>query len=210
MTKEITVKTPNIISKYDDVLFDTLSTQSKWTPRLQLCGASTNFVKKSIVGMGNYAIVKGKDDVDDLGNSVDCIPLAWRPKVFDSNDVVSSYNPESAKFIEIQEKAGQKDSGCMYGPEFLLYLPDTDIFVTFFCSNATSRREASNIRSLIGQPATIKSKFIEKDKYSWHGPLITKCSTPFNIPDDDRVSSEVNTFINPQESEIIEADDRAR
>lgn len=203
------------VSKYaDDTNFAAISSGG-FLPRLQLMGSSSNAVKESKIGQGCYALVKGKDQIEDLTKEVNVIVLAWRPKALEigTENVLSVYNPKHADFTRIAEKSEEQDSGCMYGPEFLVWVPSAKTFATFFMSSKTSRREAPQLKGLLGKAATLKAQLIKAKKYAWHGPVVTPCSAPLDLPDMDKAREEAQKFNNPPENETEaapEAGDRDR
>ena len=75
-------------------------------------------VNKRLVGPGNYGIPTG-EEVDDLGDTIDIVPLARRPKALDMTDneaIIANYDPDSDEFKRIAAKSLEKESHCMYGP----------------------------------------------------------------------------------------------
>ncbi len=105
------------VSKYsDDSAFDSMSSGG-FLPRLQLCGSSTTVVKEGKITQGHYALIKGKDQLEDLTKEVNIVVLAWRPKAMEMTEdvVLSIYNPKASEFTRIAEKSEESDSGCMYG-----------------------------------------------------------------------------------------------
>lgn len=88
----------------------------------------------------------------------------------------------------------------MFGPEFLVWLPDQERFATFYFANPTMRNAAPHLYAFVNppSPATCKIRFIPDPKYGgWHGPVITKCSVPMDGAPLDRVEQEVALFMNP-------------
>jgi hypothetical protein len=198
-------------------------------------------VNKRLVGPGNYGIPTG-EEVDDLGDTIDIVPLARRPKALDMTDneaIIANYDPDSAEFKRIAAKSLEKESHCMYGPSFLVFERSRGLFLEFFCGNKSSRSEAkkvypylpltqadidakaaagndvSNLQPHGPLPLTLKSRLVEKGTYSWHVPVVTKCSTAFtNFPKQDRVNKEIGTFLNVKDNGVeratVAADDRAR
>jgi len=221
------------VSKHtqDDKAWAGVVTAASYLPYISLYGGNSNAAKQGLIGIGHYGLVRQKDKIEDLTKEFDCLPLGWRFKamqILDGN-IVSQYNPKSASFILIQEKAGVKDSGCMYGIEFMFWVPNlpAQCFATFYCNSKTSRREAPNIRSFCPagatqtteghgpKPMTLKSQLIKTEKYMWHGPVVTPCSTQFaNLPSVEDMMDQATKFANPKDSEVEIAaptdNDRAR
>ena len=207
------------VAKYaDDSAFDGLASGGKWLPRLQLFGGNSDAAKEGKIQMGSYGIVAGKDQLTAVGNEVDCLVLGWRPKAMSlgGEDIITSYNPQSDSFKGIAAKSEEQDSGCMFGPEFLLWLPTQKKYVTFFMSSKSSRREAPNLKGILeGQrdghtpAATLKVTLIAGKKYKWHNPVVTRCSTPFDFPTDlEELKSVVENFNNPSETEVEVVDEK--
>lgn len=205
-----------------DDQFNDLAKGSDFLGRLQLYtkGAAVN---KRLVAPGEYGIPEAEDEVFKLGDSVDLLPLARRPKAIDMSDkdaIITNYDPNSDTFKDIANRSGEQDSGCMYGVSFLVIERTTGRFLEFFCGTKTSRQEAGKIYGFLplsqeqinamaerGQdvskleahgplPMTLKSRVIEKGSYSWHGPVVGKCSTPFlKLPPVERIKDEVTKFL---------------
>ncbi len=194
-------------------IFDALSNMgNNFTPRLQLFTSSSDVVKEGEVPMNHWAIVDG-DNYTDLGTEVSVAILAVRAKALDTgNDVQCSYTPETELFKDIVERAGVKNSGCMFGPEFLIYVPDTDNFVTLFMGSPTARREAKKMKPLLRKPAILKSKLNDNGKFKWQGPLVLPSENTVDLPDQERVTAELDKFNNPpaDTTEVAEEDSRDR
>ena len=65
-----------------------------------------------------------REEVIDLGDQIDLVVLARRPKALDMTDtdaVLVNYDPESDEFKRIAAESMEKESHCMYGPSFLVY-----------------------------------------------------------------------------------------
>ncbi len=205
------------MQKFADKTFDEVASATKFLPRLQLFSSNSAEVKEGKILQGHYGTVTMKGQpVIDLTDSVDVLLIVWRPKALDMSGetVTSCFNVEDANFRDIAAKSDDTDSGCMFGPEFLCWIPSISKFATFFCGSKTARREAVNIKGLCGKPATLKAHLIRKGKYIWHGPRVFECSVPFEMPDIDELKDRVNAFNNPPEIEVEEddvaGDDRVR
>jgi len=199
------------IAKYaDDKSFDIVANGAAWLPRVMLMGSNSTAVKEGKINQGRYAFVRTKDNLDDLTPEVPVLVLSWRPKAMHitDSDVLSVYNPSSQAFKNIAAEAdsGKQDTGCMYGPEFLLWVPSVRGFGTYFMSSKTSRREAPNLKSLMGKSALLKCQLIKANKYAWHGPVVTMYSQPLTaLPTQDELIEQVTKFNSPPETEKEEA-----
>lgn len=202
----------------DDGGFDDLSQGQDFLGRLQLFSKGSA-INKSLIKPGHWGIPEGDEVITDLGITIDCLPLARRPKALDMSDtdaIVASYDMKSDEFQRIQDAAGGTDSGCMYGPSFLLIERSTGRFLEYFCGTKSTRSEAKKVypylplteqdieaRKLTAephgpQPFKMNIKLVERKRFSWHVPVVVKCSTPFKtLPDMARIVREIERFINP-------------
>lgn len=197
------------MQKFSDKTFDEVATSSKFLPRLQLFSSNSTEVKEDKIKQGNYGLVTMKGQpVIDLTGTVDVLICVWRPKALDMSDinnVISIFDVQNPMFLKIAQRADDTDSGCMFGVEFLVWVPSVGKFATFFCGSKTGRREAVNIKGLTGKPVTLKSHLIKKGKHSWHGPRAFECSTPIEYPEADELRERVNEFNNPPATDVEEA-----
>jgi hypothetical protein len=209
--------------------FDSLSEGNEFLARLQLFSKG-GAINKGLIKPGHWGIPEGDEDVTDLGTSIDLLPLARRPKALDMSDkdaIVVNYDMESDEFKRIADAAGEQDSGCMFGPSFLVIERSTGRFLEWFCGTKSTRSEAKKIypylplteqdiaqRKLEAEPHgplpfTMKIKLVERKRFSWHVPVVVKCSTPFTqLPEMDRIVKEIEKFINPQDSGVEKVDEK--
>lgn len=204
--------------------FDDLAKGADFLGRLQLFSKGSA-INKGLVTPGTWGIPEGDDRITVIGPTVDCIPLARRPKAIDLSDVeaiVTNYDMESEEFQRIRDQSFQQDSGCMFGPSFLVYERSTGRFLEWFCGTKSTRAEANKIypfltlskadidaRGLVDTephgplPFTMSVKLIEKRRYSWHAPVVVRCSTPFTkAPKTEKVIFEMERFLNPQDADM--------
>jgi hypothetical protein len=204
MSNEIVLPGAQLPNKYEDKFSD-MAKGGDYLPRVQLFGSNSDLVKQGKFPMAHYGLVRSKDVLIDIGDAFDSVPVSWRPKAMriGADEVLNYFDSERDEFKKIMEESEGKDSGCMYGPEFLIWLPNQKEFATFFFGNPTMRREAPNFKALMGKAATCKVKFIQTKQYSWHGPTCMACSTPLAaVPEEDKLIKEVERFQNPKDSEV--------
>lgn len=106
-----------------DDQFAELAKGGDYLGRMQLYTKSKANMK-GLIPQGHYGIPESDDSIIDLGESVDLLPLARRPKAIDMTDMealVISYDMESEEFKRIAAKSTESDSHCQYGPSFLVY-----------------------------------------------------------------------------------------
>ena len=187
-------------------------------------------VNKKKVGPGHYGISASDDEVTDLGDTIDIIPFARRPKAIDmtgAEAIIVSYDPDTAEFKRMAALSMEKESHCMYGPSFLVYEKGTKRFLEFFCGNKSARQEAKNLYSYLpltqadidakaaaGEnvsdlkphgpiPLTLKSRLVEKGTYSWHVPVVVKCDAKFvTLPTSDRIVREITAFLTVKDNGV--------
>lgn len=171
-------------------------------PRLQLFISNSDAVKAEKIPMNHYGLVKGQDIIP-LGKEVDIAIIAYRPRAIDASDknnVRVSSIPTSDLFREIKDRQDNtKNSGCLYGPEFLVWVPSQEKFATFLCGGRSTRNEARKINALMGKPATLKSRFVDNGTFTWNTPIVTQCTTPFMVPSREEINRVAEEFLHPKE-----------
>jgi len=206
-TEALAVPTQSMAKYATDDAFNALAKSNDFLPRFALYGSNSNACKKAQIGIGHYGYTEG-DNIIDCGAEVRCYVVSLRLKAMRiTNDKVEAYfNPDHPEFKRIKAESNIKDTGALCGPEFLLWLPEQKVFVTFFMANKTMRREAPIVRSYMpsaespnAKPMTLKVQLIEKGTYLWHGPIVTGCSIPLAAPDPETLVTELEKFNNPPE-----------
>jgi hypothetical protein len=176
---------------------------SEYLDRIQLFQGTSAAAKEGKIKPGNYGVPRG-DEVEDLGASIDLLVYAGKSKALDtSGDTpVAAHDPESAEFQRIKERADTvKDSGCMHGLEFLVFERNSGNFYTYFANSASARREAGKmIPSEDVLQVTLGANFVKKRQFSWHAPVVTKCSTDFaNAPTLEQIRAALEKFVKSEE-----------
>lgn len=193
------------MQEYD---FDTVaSNSSTYLSRLQLFGSKSDACAEGRINIGHWGLVSD-DVITDCGKEVDVAIIAWRPKAIrTSEDLIIEYDQKSEEFQQIVVDSAVKDSGCMYGPEFLVYVPSQNAFATLFMSSKTARRESKKMKPLMRKAATLKCRLIKTARYSWHGPVIVPCSTPLEMPPLEDLKKQVELFQNPPKDDREKAEE---
>ncbi len=203
---------PNSNCKNELDVFDTLNDLGDgFLPRLQLFSNKSDAVGEGLISVNHWGIVDG-DDIIDIDEKITFGILSVRHKAMcTQGDVQCSHDPTSDLFKQLVTEAGVKNSGCMYGPEFLLYIPVVEKFVTYFMGSKTARREAKKFKPLMNKPATLTSKNVEKGRYKWRAPVVLPCSEQISLPEMDKVEVEINKFKNPPEDTVeVASEDNSR
>lgn len=204
--------------------------ESQFFPRLQLV-TKGRYVDLQKIQPGHYGVPQGEDEIEDLGDTVDILPLVVRDKALDTNGEtpIAVFDKNDPLFQDIVTRAGEKDSGCMFGPSVLVFERNTGRFLEFFMGNKSARMEAPNLAPYLPVgpeqaklhgieprgpvPCTLRAKFIKRPRYSWHAPVISKCSTPFtNVPALEVVMENVKRFVNEKNDtpEVVNESGRQR
>jgi hypothetical protein len=200
--------------------FVDLAKGAEFLGRLQLFGKG-KYVDKGLVRPGHYGIPVSADEVIDLGPTVDILPLARRPKAIDMSDkpVISVFDENDPEFARIRAQSEVKNSGCQFGPSFLVIERSTGRPLEFFLGAPTHRPEAKKIYPYLPLtqadidrekaagndvsqmephgplPLTLKSKYIERE-FSWYVPVVLECSTPFTkLPKMEVIMKEIRKFL---------------
>ena len=209
-----------------DAVYDDLAKGGDFLQRLQLF-TKGKAIDKGLIKPGHYGIPLGDEEITDLGESIDLLVIARRPKAIDMTDkeaIIVVHDHNSAEFQRIAAQSAEKESHCMYGPSFLVFERATGRFYEFFCGSKSTRTEAKKIypfmpvsqtdieaRGLTDVephgplPMTLKSRYVEKGSFSWHVPVVQKCSAPFkNEPSAEAVIKEIGKFLTFKDSEQVE------
>jgi len=218
-----------------DDQFAELAKGGDYIGRMQLYTKSKANLK-GLIPQGHYGIPESDDEIIDLGESVDLLPLARRPKAIDMTDMealVISYDMESEEFRRIAAKSVEADSHCQYGPSFLVYERSAGRFLEFFCGNKSSRIEAKKVfpflpltqadidaKAAAGNnvgdlkphgpiPVTLKVKVAENRKGTWHVPVVVMCSSPFTrLPSQDVIAREIQKFLTVKNNGVEKVDNK--
>lgn len=205
----------NEIQQFSEKSFDELTrNNSGFFPRLQLMTSASEKCKVGDFPANHYAFVDG-EDYKQLGKEVDVVVVLWRPKAISTGDpLIITHKKESALFQDIVERSSQPDSGCMYGPEFLVWVPEVKKFATFFMGSKSARNEAKPVLALLGKAATFSSKQAKSPKHTWMKPICKVCSTQITeLPSPEDLADAKERFKNPPEPDIettVESDSKER
>ncbi len=189
----------------DDNLFNDM-TRSAFLPRLSLCSGSSDLGKEAKVKIGNWALVRNKDDFYDFGDQVTVLPISYRfaAMKFVPGQTEAYYDPKSEDFKRIQAEAAVKGSRASYGPQYLLWIPELRELCTFFFGSQSARGEARRLYPFLKpqpKPAILKGKLISTPENKWHVPQVLPCAASVEYPSLEAIQGAVDTFNNPSASE---------
>lgn len=204
--------------EFGDLGFMKNSTR-RYLPRFRLFTLKSGAVANGLTELG-FSLVEG-EEYNFLGKDVDVFPFAIRPLALDTKvqpKPMFSHDVNSDVFKDIAERAQTKDSGCLCGPEFLIWVPSAGTFATYLMGSPTDRYVWPRLKALLGRPALIKTKLIKKAQFQWHGPDVLASSSVFDMPSVEDVTAEVEKFKaavtspqgQPQVTEEAPASKRAR
>ncbi len=204
--------------------------------RVQLYGKDQRNGEEVLIQAGNWGIPMSKTEIKDLGKQIDIIPFAVRDKVLDTNPAVpvAVYDKTHDEYQRIMSEAVDedgkvlKDTGIMFGPSFLVFERTTAQFYELFFGNASGREEGQRMAPFLPvfpadaerlgcdpslpSPCTLKRKWVERGKYTWWAPVVTKCSLEFDsLPPMEDITKKIVDFTSAViEGEEEEADDNER
>lgn len=202
---------------------DEVAKGTDFLPRIQLV-TKGKYVDEGKIKPGHWGVpLPGGDEIEDLGERIDIVPFCYRPKALDVNDrdaIIAVYDVEDPEFQRI--KTAPKNTGCMWGPSFLVLERSTGKLYELFFGNKSGRNEAGKLKPFLMEqaPASLGIRYKKTPEYGWHVPVITKCSEPFDAatikvtPAD--IEAEIEKFLNPEkgaekvDEEQAETQKRAR
>jgi hypothetical protein len=143
-------------------------TGGKFLPQMRLTNPKSGCVESGEVAP--YQFVKIVDsEVDHVyGAEVDGYVCAVRNRASKElgGETFISFDPSTDFYKECLVSSEGGDRTALAGRELLIYIPETDDFVTFLFGNKTMRRTAdSKFKGIVGKSATIFAKqIVIKDK----------------------------------------------
>lgn len=217
---------PSVELASDDELKE-LTKGTDFLQRVQLI-TKGKYVDTSKIAPGRFGVPQpGGEEILDLGEAIDILPLVVRPKALDMRDrdaIIAVYDMKLPEFERIQAAAAETNSSCMWGPSFLIIERNTGNFYEFFMGNKSARQESGKLRAFLPtnktddteahgpSPCTVKCRYIQRPAYGWHVPVVSKCSEPFaNLPSLESIRAEMQKFADTKEAGIerVNADEEA-
>lgn len=202
------VSVPANVSQSMDVFKD-MAKSSDYFSRLQLLTGNSELVQNGAGRPGEYVLIVNKQTHFLLGATVIGWILGWRPKALRTggDQPMAFFDVKSPEFLEVQRLSAVKDSGCMFGPEFLLYVAEKG-FCTYHMASKTSRNVAPNVMALYEKrvPLALTSTHIKKPKFSWHGPVANESSVRPPQPEPETLKATLQKFLTPTSSQAEMAD----
>jgi len=119
----------------------------------------------------------------------------------DKEAIIACYDATKPEFARIKDAASKPNSGCMYGPSFLIFERSTGEFYEYFMGNKSARNESGKVVAFLATaergplPMTLRNRYATAGDYGWHVPVAVKCSEPFtNLPPMDKVVAVMEKF----------------
>lgn len=199
-------------SKYTADDFSKTASANAFLSRLQLMTSNSAKCKAGEFQVNNFTLTDSTIFLD-LGKEVDILVLAWRPFALDTSgdQMLSAYDVDSDIFKKIVDKADNTaDSGCIHGPQFLVWVPGQKKFATLTFGSKSARKEAASVNQFMHKACTLKSKKIETKKFTWFTATGVACNTPFDMPELAAAKEQMEKFNNPPASEVEAATPTSR
>lgn len=205
---EVESLAPAVADKKD---FASLAKLFDFLPYMQLA-YNIDLVNQRKVALGNFVLRHMGDKFDDLGTEVLGWPLAWRAAAMDSRGEkpIFYYDKNSEGFKQMFALRDVKDSKCMAGPQFLIYIPKYG-FATFFMASKSARNEAPELEKLLPAAGKEPDAFLitcqelSNPDYNWLSPKVVKSTQVPDRPDMAEYLEVRKAFLNPKPTVAPEA-----
>jgi hypothetical protein len=213
---------PVSVASGEDAKLDKLA-GSGFLPRVQLMDKGSGPVMDQKIQMGRFAFISGKNQIHDLTASFEGLVLARRPKALRaiSGSAKSVHDMASKEWEEIEKLAnsGQKNTGCSYGTEYLIWVRQNRSYATYFCNSPTQRNASPGLNTILNNwakhktiklPAVLfRCEMVTSQKngqtFKWFAPIFDPCSTPFSeLPDPAEMAEHIQKFVNPPKGAVKE------
>lgn len=208
MTEETELSTFNAsaLIPAEDTNLATVATRRAFLPNLKLFAAQSAAVIGGKIGMAHMGLQKSKDSIVDLGKTVDLIFYTYRYKAVEKvgGEYINYYHLANEtfgdEFKRTTEKSKDKNSGCMSGVEFLVWIPSQNEFAIYYANNTSALGIVKSITALLTKPATLGSELVKTKDFSWYAPTVTLCSTEVSQPQMAELQSVGQWFLSPKKS----------
>lgn len=184
-----------------------------WLPRLQLYTANSTIVKERRFPGGHWGLPLTPTTIIDLGPTVDVVFGAVRDKalIASGENFQASTNKDSEMYKKIRDLAlSDRDSGAMFGPEFLTWIGTHQLFATLFLGTISARREAYAFMQAMGHPARLSGQMVGSNpRKRWEVPAVTILDVfAYGLPSEHDKTTAWKKFTAPDEE--VEAVDETQ
>lgn len=194
-----------------------VSGSGSFLPRLQFFSGRNQQVTQGLIGVNRFGLIRaGEDKPEDLGGTVDVLVLAARTKAMDLStdpmtvvyDAKEVNGKPTGRFAEIMAMSKSEDEDvrtkAMWGPEFLFWLPDSNVYATMLFGTASARIQAGNVRNRLRQACTLYPVTIDTRKngkgFVWTVQSGKVCARQFEIPAIEEITAQVEPFLSQKDS----------
>lgn len=192
-------------------------TGGKFLPQLRMSNSQSEYVKSGEVKPDQFVIIIDSEVDQDLGDEIYFFVCAIRNRSSKEieGETYISFDAESDFYKEALAASENGDRTALAGRELLVYIPEIDIFVTFFFGNKTMRRTAnSKFKSIVGKfckcyPKQITTKARgKKPSNTYKSPTLKVGVEGFEIDDfDPDALNRAITKFNETEDKLPEVED---
>lgn len=179
---------------------DEVAKSKEWLGYIEQAAVNNKQVVKGIKASGHFYHCIRKDEQIDLGKEFDALVCGSRPKAIDFRNmekILSYYNVKDEGFQKVKDLSGTKDSGCMFGPAFLLWIPKANVFSEYLYANISAKNQAGITQDLMDKWVTYKHKAADNAKGAWNTFTVTPCSMKGEAPDPKRFAAVMHDWDNP-------------
>jgi len=198
-----------------------ISKVNEYLSRIQLY-TKGRAIDTGAIAPGHYGVPQtGTDEIIDLGDEIDLLVFAMRAKAMDVSDaenITVSYDLHDETYKNIVELADSGETGCLYGPSFLVYERSTNAFYEMFFCNKSARKIGPTLFPYLPLNATVAAengvkphgpipvtlgvRYAKNKKGSWHVSTVRDCKAPFTKePAVEQVIAQVTKFLKPEDTE---------
>ncbi len=178
---------------------------SSGLPYFRMYGSNSKEAKGKKIPGGNYGLALGKSDPTDLTPNVDVIVCATRLRAVDTKGGKSFYSRKSDGYQDVKKRSVVKDSGCMHGPEILIWIGVLSKFATWHLNSPTLRNISDDILDALSNGVTLGWRLAEGGGYTWDASTVEPCPDwGHSTPPSEEFESAVAKFKSPKGADDAE------
>ena len=168
-------------------------------PYFRMYGSNSKEAKIKKIKGGNYGMALGKTDPTDLGDTVDIIICSARLRAVDTKGGKSFYKRDSEGYEDVKTRSKVKDSGCMHGPEILVWVGEQEKFATWHLNSPTLRNISDDILNALTEAVTVGWRLAEGNGHTWDACTVSPCPDwGHSTPEPDLFEAAIEKFKNPK------------
>lgn len=185
----------------NDEHFKTMSSVRNYLPNLKLYSGQARAVQQGKITIAHWGLQKTKDEITDLGKTVDVIFFSYRYKAVEkvNGQYIAYYDPSSPEFKRTKAKAqADRNSGNMAGIEFLAWLPSIESFAIWFACSTSALDISKEVTACFGKGVTLSSKLVNWQEFTWHAPVQNLAATEVGRPAMEDLQAVGTAFRSPK------------